>query len=80
MFTGILPVPREQVKRLVTRAGATVQSSVDGQTTLIVAGDPNALMIGRRAGTKMLDARRRMQRGQKIAILGYEQLEPLLTA
>lgn len=79
VFTGTLPITRAMAKSRAKRAGAAVQDHVNGQTTLVVAGQPNPLMIGQRAGTKLFDAHRRIRRGQRIAIIGAKQFERLLT-
>ena len=78
VFTGTLPIPRSQAKAQVRRAGATVQEHVNSKTTLIVAGESNPQMIGQQKGRKLYDAHRRIQRGQKIAIVGIKQFERLL--
>src|SRR5262249_46783986 len=79
VFTGTLVMKRDTAKARATRAGATVQSRVNGQTTLIVAGQPNPLMIGQRRGTKLFDAQRRMRRGQRIAIIDGKRFQALLS-
>jgi NAD-dependent DNA ligase len=72
-------VTRAVAARRVVRAGATIQDSVNGQTTLVVAGEANPHMIGQKSGTKLFDAQRRLRRGQRISIIDYKQLERLLT-
>lgn len=79
VFTGVLPITRAAARRRAERAGAMFQDRVNGATTLIVAGQPNPLQIGRRSGTKLFDARRRIRRGQRIAIINADQFERLLT-
>ena len=78
VFTGTLSIKREVAAARARRAGAQVQSKVNGQTSLIVAGEPNALMIGQRRGTKLFDAHRRIGRGQKIAIIGDRRFMNLI--
>ncbi len=56
-----------------------VQNRVNGETNLIVAGQPNPLQIGQQLGTKLFEAHRRIRRGQKIAIIG-ERIFNRLTA
>ena len=80
VFTGTLPIGRTEAKAAVKKAGATVQDHVNGQTTLVVAGQPNPLMIGQRNGTKLFDAQRRVRRGQRLAIIGFKQFERLLAS
>lgn len=78
VFTGTLPIKREVARRRAERAGAVVQNKVNGQTTLIVAGQPNPRMIGQRRGTKLFDAHRRIQRGQRIAIINGKRFQSLV--
>ena len=70
VFTGRLPMPRDEAKAEARAAGAVIQDYVSGATTLIVAGEPNPLQIGQKRGTKLFDAHRRIRRGQHIAIIG----------
>lgn len=69
VFTGRLRRRRAEAESAARNAGAVVQSKVNGGTTVIVAGDPNPLQIGQKAGTKLFDAHRRIRRGQPIAIV-----------
>jgi serine/threonine protein kinase len=80
VFTGTLPIKRDVARRRAVRAGAVVQDKVNGQTTLVVAGQPNPLMIGQRKGTKLFDAHRQIQRGQRIAIINGKRFQSLLAA
>lgn len=78
VFTGRLGRKRADVAALVRKAGAVVQGQVNGSTTVVVAGQPNPLQIGQRAGTKLFDAHRRIRRGQRIAIIDELTLDRLL--
>lgn len=71
---------RSVAKSRATLAGANVQNRVNGQTSLIVAGQPNPLMIGQRRGTKLFDAHRRIRRGQRIAIIDGRRFSALLAS
>lgn len=78
VFTGTLSINRTEAQQQARRAGAHVQSRVNGATSLIVAGQPNPLQIGHRAGTKLFDAHRRLRRGQRISIIGGTQFDRLV--
>jgi serine/threonine protein kinase len=78
VFTGILPITRPIAQQRAKQAGAIVQHRVNGATTLIIAGQPNPLQIGQRAGTKLFDAHRRMRHNQRIAIIDAKRFEHLL--
>jgi serine/threonine protein kinase len=80
VFTGTIQLKRTVASARAERAGATVQPKVNGQTTLIVAGEPNPLMIGQKQGTKLFDAHRRIRRGQRIAIMDGKRFQKLLEA
>jgi NAD-dependent DNA ligase len=80
VFTGTLTIKRDVAKDQARRAGATVQDEVNGQTTLMVAGQPNPLMIGQRRGTKLFDAHRLIRRGQRIAIIDGKRFQKLLAS
>jgi NAD-dependent DNA ligase len=69
VFTGTLRQRRVDVQAAARRAGAVVQNKVNGATSVVIAGEPNPLQIGQKAGTKLFDAQRRIQRGQAIAII-----------
>lgn len=69
VFTGRLRRRRAEAQTVARKAGAIVQSRVNGATTVVVVGETNPLQIGQKAGTKLFDAHRRMWRGQRIAIL-----------
>lgn len=78
VFTGRMRRRRADAEPAARRAGAVVQSKVNGATTVIVAGQPNPLQIGQRAGTKLFDAHRRMRRGQRIAIIDEATFDRLV--
>lgn len=78
VFTGRLAIPRLQAQERARRLGAQIQSRVGPTTTLIVAGQPNPLQIGQKAGTKLFDAHRRLRRGQTISIIDAKQFDRLL--
>lgn len=78
VFTGKLAVPRLAAQEGARRCGAHIQSRVGPTTTLIVAGQPNPLQIGQKAGTKLFDAHRRLRRGQSISIVNAKQFDRLL--
>jgi serine/threonine protein kinase len=78
VFTGVLPMTRATARQRAAAKGATFPGQVNGATTLIVAGQPNPLQIGQRAGTKLFDAHRRIRRGQRIAIINARQFDRLL--
>jgi BRCT domain type II-containing protein len=80
VFTGILSMKRADAQANARAAGANVQHAVNGQTTLIVAGDPNPLQIGKKHGTKLFDAHRRIRRGQPIAIIDGTRFAKLVAA
>ena len=63
VFTGKLHRVRAEAKVMARGRDALVQDQVNGTTTLIVAGEPNPLQIGQKAGTKLFDAHRRIRRG-----------------
>ena len=49
-----------------------------GTTTVVVAGQPNPLQIGKKHGTKLYDALRRIRLGQKIAIIDAARFQRLV--
>lgn len=79
IFTGKLDLPRSAASAKAKRAGAIVQNRVNSQTSVVVAGQPNAVQIGQKAGTKLFDAHRRMRRGQRISIIDGKRFEKLIS-
>lgn len=77
VFTGKLTVTRAVAERRAKAAGAIIQRSVNGTTSVIVAGQPNPLQIGQQHGTKLYDAHRRMRRGQVISIIDEKRFNRL---
>jgi serine/threonine protein kinase len=78
VFTGRLPIARALAIHRLRKAGGTLQGEVNGQTTVVVSGEANLHMIAKKSGKKLFDAQRRLRRGQRIAIINYEQFERLL--
>jgi serine/threonine protein kinase len=71
VLSGTLPgLARERAEAAARRAGATVQREVNGATTVVIAGVDD--------GKKLFDARRRIRRGQRIAIINVERFNRLL--
>lgn len=80
VFTGELSRRRSTDAAPAARtAGATVQTKVNGETTVIVRGrvDPRKA-IGENAGRKLFDAWLRLDRNQPIAIIDEKRFETLL--
>ncbi|NMN97860.1 protein kinase domain-containing protein [Antrihabitans stalactiti] len=78
VFTGKLDhLTREQATRLVTQAGAQVQSSVGDTTTLLVRG-PVRNALSEFEGRKLFAVRERRRLGQPIRIITGRQLERLV--
>jgi len=78
VFTGKLTTTRGAAQAAAKAAGASVQSRVNGATSLVVAGQPNPLQIGQQHGTKLYDAHRRIRRGQRISIINEKKFTRLI--
>lgn len=78
VLTGTLPMGRPDARRLLELAGASYQGKVTSTTTVVVAGQPNPLQIGKRHGTKLYDAVRNIRLGQRIAIIDAGQFRRLI--
>lgn len=75
VFTGSLNgMKRDRAVAQARRAGAVVQSEVNGATTLIVSGERLAPTHGK----TLFGARLRIRRGQRIAIIDPERFARLL--
>ncbi|MBJ8348057.1 protein kinase [Antrihabitans sp. YC2-6] len=78
VFTGKLEnLTRADAVRLVTNAGAQVQSSVSDTTTLVVRG-PVRNALSEFEGRKLFAVRERLRLGQPIKVISGRQLERLL--
>ena len=69
---------RDEARRLLEAAGASYQNKVTSTTTVVVAGQPNPLQIGKLHGTKLYDVARRMRLGQRISIIDAERFSRLV--
>jgi serine/threonine protein kinase len=80
VFTGFLgDMTQAAAAGRARRAGATVQSEVNNQTTIVVKGRSNPTFITSKWGTKLIDARHRIVDGQHISIIAVAHFERLLT-
>ena len=82
VFTGRLgDVDRADARLWVLQAGGSVQGKVNGQTKVVVVGDPSRYYrVSARRGTKLAEAYRAAERGQPIALIGLEDLKRLTRA
>jgi serine/threonine protein kinase len=73
-FTGILTKRRSEAARAARRAGAVIHSGLSSQTTVVVRGRPNPLQAaGRDGGLKLIEIKRRREKGQRITLLDETQ-------
>lgn len=73
-FTGFLSQPRSKAATAARRAGAIVQSKPGRSTDILVRGKPNALQIaGAGGGTKLMEIRRLVAKGQRVTVIGDRQ-------
>lgn len=79
VFTGQLgDVDRAQARMWVLQAGGTVQSKVNGQTRVLVVGDPSRYYrVSTRMGRKLDAASHAASLGQSIALIGIDDLKRL---
>jgi serine/threonine protein kinase len=70
-FTGGLPVPRHEAQARLAQVGGAFQNDVNGRTQVLVVGTPSPNLRSRR-GRKISDASRRIENGQAIAIIGWD--------
>lgn len=73
-FTGILEVPRQDAAAAARKAGATVHGAPSAKVTVVVRGRPNKLQAaGKDGGRKLLDLKRLLEKGVRIALLSEAQ-------
>lgn len=66
VFTGRLAIPREKAAALARKAGASVSSTVNSQTDLLVVGKSSLWAAGEAGGCKLLAAAAQRESGRRI--------------
>src|ERR1700758_4103962 len=79
VFTGRLrSMTRPDAKARAQKAGAHVQWEVGPETSLIMQGQPSRLQVASDAGIKLIEARYRIAKGQRLAIIGEKRFVTLV--
>lgn len=71
---------QQEMSRLITEAGATIQAAVNNDTSVVVRAPQIANTVGNSEGRKLYAARERKRRGQRIHIITENRLRALLEA
>lgn len=66
VFTGRLAIPREQAARLARKAGASVSTSFNARTDLLVVGTSQLWSAGDAGGRKLLTAAAKRESGRRV--------------
>ena len=69
VFTGRLAMARADAKRLVRRAGGTVENRVSHNTDIVVVGGQSPHWKAEKKGQKLLDVEYERERGHPIALI-----------
>jgi serine/threonine protein kinase len=80
VFTGSLTMLRATAKRLVKRAGGTVESSVSHRTDVVILGDQSPNWKAEKKGQKLLDVDRELELGHRIATITERRFQVLVGA
>jgi len=78
VFTGPLSVPRAEATQWVRRAVGRVESTVTGQTDVLIRGNHSAIWIAGDKGTTLLAAQRLQERGSPIRVINERQFRRLV--
>lgn len=69
VFTGNLSIPRAEAKRLLRRAGGTLEDRVGHRTDIVVVGEQSAHWKAEKKGQKLLDVEYEREQGHAIALI-----------
>jgi NAD-dependent DNA ligase len=77
VFTGKLPIKREDAKLRLLQAGGVFQEQVNESTDVVVVGNRSPLYESGRKGQKLKGVDRLNRAGRRIAIIGWDDFTRL---
>jgi len=80
VFTGTLAIARAKAKRLVRRAGGTVEDRVNHRTDVVVVGEQSPHWKAEKKGQKLLDVEYERELGHPIALINERRFLALTGA
>lgn len=80
VFTGTMAMPRAMAKRLVRRAGGTVEDRVGHRTDVVVIGEQSPHWKAEKKGQKLLDVEYERELGHPIALINERRFMALTGA